>query len=228
VKAQQFTNINANLPGLDSSELAWGDYDNDGDLDLVFAGYSTTTGYITRIGRNNGGGFSEVVAGLPGVTNAALAWGDYDRDGDLDLALNGYSSGGALLQIRRNDGGGFSDINAGLPGRESAMLAWGDYDKDGDLDLAFGGNDGAAGPAQVRRNDGGGVFTDIGASLPMACNGALAWGDYDNDGDLDLALAGQSASTDIAQIHRNDGGDVFTDIGRSAGNERLRSGMGRL
>ncbi len=47
--------------------------------------------------------------------------------------------------------------------------------------------------SRVYRNDGGGAFTDIGAGLPGADMGAAAWGDYDNDGDLDIFVSGCTA-----------------------------------
>ncbi len=155
-------------------------------------------------------GFADIAAGLPGVYNSSAAWGDYDRDGDLDILLTGYDGSARIARVYRNDGGVFTDIGAGLPGVYNSSAAWGDYDNDGDLDILLTGWAGSAPIARVYRNDGG-VFTDIGAGLHGVYNSSAAWGDYDNDGDLDILLAGDTGSGYIARVYRNNGG-VFTDI----------------
>ncbi len=195
-----------------SCSAAWGDYDGDGFLDLALAG-DTSSGSVCKVYRNVPGGsgrtFSET-ASLTGGWEACVAWGDYDNDGDLDLALAGNGSSGRISRVYRNDGGAFTDIGAGLTGVDNAGLAWGDYDNDGDLDLALAGNGSSWRISRIYRNDGG-AFTDIGAVLPGFLDASLAWGDCDNDGDLDLALAGDTGSgVYISRIYRNDGGVLNT------------------
>ncbi len=138
----------------------------------------------------------ETAAVLTDVGNSSAAWGDYDNDGDLDLALAGSDAGGVRSStIYRNDGGGvFTDIGAGLTGVDLCSLAWGDIDNDGDLDLMVCGAAGVgADECQIYRNEGSDTFVDVGAYLTGLDGCSLAWGDFDNDGDLDFAVAGGTA-----------------------------------
>src|ERR1041385_451107 len=130
-----------------------------------------------------------------------VAWGDYDNDGDLDLLFSGNSNDGFVTRIYRNDAGTFTDINAGLLPLLWCSGAWGDYDNDGTLDIMISGYDPAA---QVQRavlyhNDGG-AFVDTGATFHNCMLGTVSWADYDNDGNLDLLVAGNDNGLDIVSI----------------------------
>jgi FG-GAP-like repeat/FlgD Ig-like domain len=207
-RAESFTDIGAGLEGVSYSSVAWGDYDNDGDLDVLLTGYSITNGRISCIYHNDAGTFTDIGAGLVGVTASSAAWGDYDNDGDLDVLLTGNSDSGDISLIYRNDAGTFTDIGAGLEGVTNSSVAWGDYDNDGDLDVLLAGAPGYI--SLIYRNDAG-TFTDIGAGLEGVSQCSVAWGDYDNDGDLDVLLTGYNGSI-YSLIYRNDAG-IFTDIG---------------
>jgi uncharacterized repeat protein (TIGR01451 family) len=201
-----FTDIGANLSGVDLGSSAWGDYDNDGDLDILLTGTLKSGGHITRVYRNTGGNFTDIGAGLPGVSGNA-AWGDYDNDGDLDILLTGWTVNGFIARVYRNTGGSFNDIGAGLRG-VSGNAAWGDYDNDGDLDILLTGktaNDNFD-LTWIYRNTGGN-FNNIEAKLPGLLYSSTAWGDYDNDGDLDILLTGLTDWTEfdgLALIYRNE------------------------
>lgn len=202
-----FANVNAG-----PNAAAWGDFDRDGDLDLALTG-STGSSAVCNIYRNNGNGtFSDIGAGLTGVMFSAVAWGDFDGDGDLDLAVAGRTAAGAqITRVYRNNAGTFVDIGAGLPGLEYANIAWVDYDNDGDMDLMVTGSTGTSSLTRLYRNDAG-SFVNSGIVFPAMQNASIAWGDYDNDGDMDLALSGYYAAsaTYYARIYRNDGGGTFT------------------
>ena len=205
-----FTDIGAALPGITDSAVEWGDYDHDNDLDILLVGSG-----LAKIYRNDNGNFIDLAADLIGVSFAAAAWGDYDNDGDLDILLTGSSSSGNIAKIYRNNGGSFVDINAALTGVSTSAVAWGDYDNDGDLDILLSGlvflnNNDAIGIAKIYRNDSG-TFLELKApALPQVAGGSVAWGDYDNDGDLDILLTGLTGSgtfPQTAKILRNDAGN---------------------
>ncbi len=196
-----FVDINAGLPGVWGSSIAAGDYDNDGDLDILLTGYGHYS-TITRLYRNelqNGNiTFINTYAQLQAVNSSAVAWGDYNNDGYLDIALSGISFGQPVTKIYRNNAGiSFIDINAPLKPMAISALAWGDYDNDGDLDLAVSGAEdfwyGTNPTTKIYRNDLG-MFVDINANITGTWFGSLAWGDFNEDGKLDLLMTGGTVS----------------------------------
>ena len=208
-----FTDINAALAGVYSCSADWGDYDNDGDLDILLTGSSEGEGYISRIYRNDTGSFVNMNASLAGIYVGSVEWGDYDNDGDLDILLTGDWPGhGPVSKIYQNNNGAFTDINAALAGVHNSSVCWGDYDNDGGLDILLTGTLGGGdiSISKIYRNNNG-AFTDINAALTGVINSGAAWGDYDNDGDLDILVTGDSGSGFISDVYQNDNG-TFTSI----------------
>jgi len=199
-----FSNINAVFMSLEYSKAWWVDYDCDGLLDVMLTGddMAGMTGSKTILYKNEGSGvFTDINAGLQGGHQGWVDWGDYDNDGDPDLLF----TGGITAKIYRNDGNGiFTDLNAGLQGVAASSAEWGDYDNDGDLDIILTGwvSSGVF-FTKLYRNDGAGVFTDINAGLTNVYYGCAVWGDYDNDGDLDIFMNGSDGSNSVAKLYMN-------------------------
>lgn len=153
--------------------------------------------------------------------NGTCSWGDFDGDGDMDLFLAGS---GTFMAVYRNDGGKFTEVTgqvglAKVPSGYSLNLI--DYDNDGRVDLYIALN-GWSGPMPNRlyRNVGG-RFEDVtsksGAGDPGSGFISL-WGDFDNDGYLDLAIAnGVLRDGSTPQVYRNNGNGTFTNMTRQAG-----------
>jgi hypothetical protein len=197
---------------------AWADYDSDSDLDL-FVGFNGAP-TANRLYRNDGGKLVDV-AGSLGLADTratrAAAWGDFDSDGDPDLAVGFAPGGGPVLRLFRNFAGKFVDATDLLGSRLDSgavrQLVWVDLDGDDDLDLFVGMRDR---PNMLFRNDRG-RFTNVAAELgladPRKTVGAV-WFDYDEDGDLDLYIGNMDG--DANGLFRNDGGK-FTDVAEAAG-----------
>ncbi|ETR67368.1 MAG: hypothetical protein OMM_11678, partial [Candidatus Magnetoglobus multicellularis str. Araruama] len=129
---------------------------------------------------------------------------DYDNDGDLDILLTGSSSSGYIAKVYRNTGGSFSeDTGFSLTGVYRSSVAFGDYDNDGDLDILLTGYTGSGRIAKVYRNTGGSFSEDTGIYLTGVASSSVAFGDFDNDNDLDILLTGNSDNGYIARIYRN-------------------------
>ncbi len=133
--------------GGDSWSGSWGDYDNDGDFDMVVANQSGEVNFLYRneLAETGEPQFSRILDQDPAIDGGWLAgthWADWDNDGDLDLMM---TSGWALVPTRlrkciyyRNDNGVLNrDISSAASADRawSYGASWGDYDADGDLDL---------------------------------------------------------------------------------------------
>ena len=204
------------LPGIYYGSLAWGDYDGDGDLDLLASGHGYAVGPLATIYRNDGdGGFNEeTAAALPAVYHSRAVWVDYDGDGDLDVFVCGTTGPTRIARLYRNDGGGVFtwDTLAVFPGVQDGDAAWSDYDGDGDPDLLLTGISSPVRISKLYRNDGGGMFAEeTRATLAGVALGTADWADYDGDGDPDILLCGNVGSGAICWVYRNNDGAFARD-----------------
>ncbi|MEI6883568.1 MAG: FG-GAP-like repeat-containing protein [Bacteroidota bacterium] len=197
-----------NLMGFRSGQLAWGDFDNDGDQDLVIGGIYGNNDRKTIIYRNDNGQFVDIQAELPGVNYGTYDWGDFDRDGDLDLLICGTQGtvNNALTRIYKNDHGIFRYFDANFPPTFRGFAKWVDVNNDGNLDIIIEGYINFP-DKDVRLfiNDNGSAFHEITATgLPKLADAHCAIGDLNNDGFPDIFLSGLNPQGDtITTIYRN-------------------------
>ena len=227
------------LGGAQAGMPVTADYDNDGDLDLWFNNWSTPASLL----RNDGNfTFTTFEIDPRNQKSRGATVGDIDGDGVLDFFVSRQGSTPTSTdRIFTDDGSGFVEttpavLTTGDVGR-GVVLA--DFDDDGDLDVYNANGNGcpcewetlppeweARAVDRLYRNDGG-VLVDVSNLLPPTVNSngrGVTVGDYDNDGDLDLFVAGLAIAGEIDgpnniglfggqnRLLRNDGDLVFTDV----------------
>lgn len=223
-----FTDMLIPFPGLEYGSSSWGDYDNDGDLDLLISGRNNNTNRITLLYQNQSGNFVLTSEAFTGVAYSHVSFHDYDHDGDLDILITGQDiSNTKICKIYENQNGTFRENESiSLTGVSEGFASWGDYNNDGLVDLLLTGSDNSSNRiAKLYRNNGNKTFTNISVpGLSGVTSGATAWGDYDQDGDLDILISGlDNLNNNICRIYKNNGGGSFSNVS-TAGLTGLSSG----
>ncbi len=190
---------------------AWGDYDNDGFLDLFVAVNNLGNDWLYH--NNGNGSFTKITSGAivsSGANGNNCSWADYDKDGFLDLWVANSDQNDFVFHNNRD--GTFTRITTNaiaLKTGNSQGGAWADYDEDGLPDLFVSRvNE----PNLLYHNDGNGVFTPVTNGIvvhDISTGQGTSWGDYDNDGHLDLFVVNPNAPN---FLYHNNGDGTFTKI----------------
>jgi hypothetical protein len=212
-----------------SFACAWGDYDDDGFIDLFVTnwGENFNPGRNFLYDNNRDGSFTRITS-IPPVNDLDLhmgvTWADYDNDGHLDLLVTKWNSRDSLY--RGNGNGGFTITNTIVGRRTQVSTAgvWADFDKDGWLDLfvaAVGNQPGdQAADDILYQSDRQGGFKPIsfGTKLPGEHYSiTAAWGDFDNDSYPDLVVSqGGWAGPDHRLLYHNNRDGTFSSLTNSA------------
>jgi hypothetical protein len=211
------------------------DFNLDGNLDLFVTAEWKQAGDGGNILYQNDGAlsFTDVApaAGLTreGAKNRTAEWADFNKDGFIDVFLTNPCG----LFLNQGDGT-FTDVTAASSidaSLNSAGAALGDYDNDGDLDIyvTMEWTEDGRNLGILYRNNGDGTFTDVttesGILNEFDARGA-SWGDYDNDGYLDLYIANTNNERRPHRLFRNNSDGTFTDVALSSGLEAQLAGAG--
>ncbi len=229
----KFTNVSS-LVGLDivpifdesqgietnvSSQVVSVDYDGDGDFDLYVGSYDPTfSSYNHYLFNNNMGRFTDVSkkAGINHTgKETSVAFADYDNDGFLDLYVSTEKGGILYKNAGKNT---FEDVTSkskinSKTGSNKALFF--DLDHDGDLDLFEAKN----GANLLHRNNGDGTFTEQAKKMGLAGNDTVnscnaAFGDFNDDGVIDLFVANKNGSNNLYSNQRQ---GLFKEITENSG-----------
>ncbi|MDR1225349.1 MAG: T9SS type A sorting domain-containing protein [Prevotellaceae bacterium] len=209
----------ANFVKTSGGIATFGDYNNDGHADILFAGYNTDEKYWSGIYKNNGDGtFTEKTPfGTTGIEGGEIAWVDYDNDGYLDVLITGTYWEEAGWQwwntylFHNNGDDSFTKVeNTGLGQTCESSIALADLDNNGYVDIALvGQHEGGA----VFYNNGDGTFMADRSFLPKNNQGTVSMVDFNNDGKLDVFTTG----TVNTSLWRNEDGPIPTAPAKPSG-----------
>ena len=204
-----------------SNNHSWGDYDNDGDFDLVAGGVDFYGSRHLKVFKNDGGSLVQDLTqtDLVPLFPCMVHWCDMNRDGFLDLVTVGADSNGTLFtQVYVNGPNYKLDkslmLFKGDIGVTAGAFDFGDYNSDGYIDFAITGKNSQNNlVTYIIRNYGAQIEAEI-VGLNGIFSGRPAWGDYDNDGDLDLIVSGLSnvdGSDPVTIVYQQNNGSFFED-----------------
>ena len=217
-----YENINANFKGLYAGASVIADFDNDGDVDILYNGRDRNLNEFTMLySQVSPNEFSLIETNLTDMDNSAISVADTDSDGDQDLILTGWGGDNnerfAKYYINTGINNFDSQFNRVITPVHFSASVFGDIDSDGDLDLIIAGitKEGSR-LSKIYLNDGTGKFELSNQAIVGVRRGRTVFVDVDNDLDLDLFISGEiSSSSQISMLYLNDGNGNFIESNES-------------
>ena len=199
----KFIQTDSLATGSNLRDVVAGDWDGDGDVDLAVSGDEMAMDYYVRIWTNDGtGGFTQTSSLQVDNGPYALAAGDWDEDGNQDLAVT--QEWGSSITILTNDGtGAFTKTVSVSVGQNPTAITPGDWDGDGDPDLAVVNTEPST--ISILINGGWGIFTATSTIGVGNYPQAITPRDWDNDGDIDLAVSNSNSNSISILLNDGDG-----------------------
>jgi hypothetical protein len=200
--------------------LTTGDLNNDGIQDIVCGGGE---GVSILMSSTQSNGFTEYVSPIYIFSQRGNGV-ELNNDGNLDVFM--CHDIAPNVRFTNNGDGTFTHLQGGLgdtPDGGNYGSVWIDYDNDCDMDLFIAkcrGGFSDASRNELHRNNGDGTFTDVSIESGLADyvqTWSSAWGDYDNDGDMDVVVGASSFSTGHHKVMRNNGDGTFSDVTAGSG-----------
>ena len=233
------------LPQSMANSIQIADVNNDGTNDIIISGYDETRngvffdvinvqtdGSLLMGSQNSFITYSDTIAGMePGVPVGGIGGVDlidYNRDGWVDAFLQGSALKGTLI----NSNGTFNTSGIETFSLTYSDAKWGDVNMDGAPDLFVMGVDESQDIIinDLYLNDGTSLSKDQTTIFPDLFNGSSSWGDYDNDGDPDLIICGQTAdkTASVSRFYKNEPTGRLTELTTAEDVGGLKAGAFRF
>ena len=239
------TSLTNVLPKSLTNSIQIADMNNDGTNDIILSGYDETRngvffdvinvqtdGTLLLGSQNSFITYSDTIAGIePGVPVGGIGGVDlidYNRDGWIDAFLQGSALKGTLI----NSNGNFNTSGIEYYSLTYSDGKWGDVNNDGTPDLFVMGVDESQDIIlnDLYLNNGSSLTKDQTTIFPDLFNGSSSWGDYDNDGDLDLVICGQTAdkTATVSRFYKNEPTGRLTELTTAEDVGGLKAGAFRF
>lgn len=214
-----FTEVTGtSFQNVEKSSLAFADFDNDNDQDLIIAG-DNGNAPITRLYENDGNGNFTTVnnTSFAGASSGSIAVADVNGDSLIDIFISGENPnlGGQISRLYlNNDTLSFTQaVGSAFPQLFSSSVAFADIDNDGDQDLMLCGQEGFPRTSALMTNDGTGIFTEVTGTPFLPVNFAsIAFADVDMDNDQDLLITGSYSFQANTMLYENDSLGGFDSV----------------